>query len=128
MRKTVAGPVKARRGQTVHFHVSLPKNERHAFCLIFSAVGDSEPSPHVELEKLHLLTKGRPVMVNPKTMRLSLERPQASTSFVADEDSRFYIMQEVDTKDDRPVKGRIVVHGSLKQKIASAFRWICGTR
>lgn len=129
MRQTVAGPVKAARGQTVSLHVALRRGEHYASVVAFSRVGEYEPSPHVPLHKMDVKSD-KPEMMAPTSMRLTEEmRPQHTLELKADEDCEFFLMQEVDTADDKLVKARILCHDGTKlgkfwSRIASAFRWI----
>lgn len=115
-----------RAGQTAHLHARLRKDATYAYVCVFSAVGDVEPSPHVPAAKLGILQKGRPVMAQPTTMRLTRElRPKHRIELVADEDCTLYLMQEVDTAADTLARGRISTHvPRLNALFVQAFGWL----
>lgn len=114
--------MKAYQGQTIRLRARLRDGMRQADCAVYSAVGKVEPSPHVPLGKLDLLKDGRPVMVSPTMMRLTSLRTEMQLELVADEDSHFFIMQDVDVKGDPLVKARIKANDRIKFFIASALR------
>lgn len=122
MRVKIAGPKKARRGQTVRFHFALRKGVTdHAFCEVYSSVGDFEPSPHVALAKMEI-RKSQPDMFAATTVRLTPKRTSHIMEIVADENCAFYIMQDVDTVDDPRIKGRITADGKLKTLFNAVLR------
>lgn len=122
MRTKVAGPLKAHGGQTVRLSIKLRKGMTHAFCELYSSVGDYAPSPHIPLQKL-MIKSSKPPMLNATTFRVSQLRPEREFELVADENCKFYLMQEVDRKGDPLVYGKLRAHGKLKYLFAQASRW-----
>ena len=118
-----------RKGQLVHFHARLRPGQHVAFCEVYCSVGGYEPSPFIPASKLDLLQDGKPRFLQPTTLRLSEHSPDRSITIVADEDCRFYLMQDVDVKGDPRVKGRITTDGTIFQKLlVFAFGWLSRNR
>lgn len=113
-----------KRGQTLHFHTSLRKKAVYGFLEAFSSTNGVEPSPHIPLHKLETLEQGRPAMVNATTCRLTQDnRPTHVLTLTADEDCKFYLMQDVDTKSDPLVKVKVKKDGTIWQRIIHSLRW-----
>jgi len=62
-------------------------------------------------------------MLAATTLRLSILSPIREMELVADEDCKFYFMQEVDVKGDPLVKGKIRLNGKLNALRLSALGW-----
>jgi len=62
-------------------------------------------------------------MLAATTLRLSLQIPARELEIVADEDCKFYFMQEVDVKGDPLVKGKIRINGKFNALRLSALGW-----
>jgi hypothetical protein len=126
MLKKIAGPLKVRRGQTVHFRVKLDTARMtQAFCPVYfaEARGGFPPSPHVPLAKLDIRS-GEPKMLNPSFLLACIQLPERQISIVADEDGTFSLMQDVDLRDDPTAKGWIWKDGPFRKLLAHARRWL----
>ena len=64
-------------------------------------------------------------MLGTMSMRLTEARPSATIEIVADENSKFYIYEDVDVKGDKNTKGRIEKDG-IWNLIVQTCRRICG--
>jgi hypothetical protein len=123
MRVIIAKSKKAHAGQRVRFHVSLPKGLTNAYVEVFSAVGDYEPSPHVQMFKANAKENGKPMMLGATSLRLSPARKVLWMDIISDETCRFFLMQDTDVRGELTAKGKIEVYGKFKEFVAYAIRW-----
>lgn len=130
MRRQVAGPVRAYRGQTVAIHASIGVGLDHASLSVFSGAGPKKsisPAPHISADQLEFqAANGKPVMVRPMSFVLHSGRRNSSISFRADDDCYFYVFQNVSGKSDKLASVRIKSNDRFKFALAQAIRWVRG--
>lgn len=125
MLKQIAGPLKARRGQTVHFRIKIDGEKiRQAYCPVFfrEAGFDYKPAPHVSVDKLETLSK-TPKMVTPTGVSVGTPERFKTLTIVADADGDFFLMHDVDRLNDPTAKGWIWKDGTIKRLFDRARRW-----
>lgn len=111
-----------RGGDTVHLHTSLLKGQTYAFIEVFSAFDKELPSPHVRIIP-NMVKKGQPDILKPTSIRLSEHNTSQVLSIKADQDCKFYLMQDIDVASDPLAKGKIWKDGKLYKIVNATSRW-----
>lgn len=115
---------KARKGDRVRLHAALKPDMTYAFCEVFVQMKDGDPSPYVPMAKLALIDKSKPMMFDSTAIRLSPAKRTHMIELVADDNCRFFLMQDIDVKGDTLVKGKVEVHGRFRFALERAFGWL----
>jgi hypothetical protein len=85
---------------------------------VFASVNGAQFSPYVLNAANVPAFDGRPSMLSPVALRLTLAKPERHVSFVSDIDGFVRVMQEVDSPDEPVAKVRVT------RRINADLNWV----
>lgn len=118
MRVVVGKTLRVGPGDEVVIRGSLPKEAKLGRLFVFASENGAEFSPYALNIADMLVSNGKPVFLQPLSLRLVPTQPERHLSFVADIDGYVRVMQEVDTANDPKAKVK------LTRRINPNLGWI----
>jgi hypothetical protein len=121
--KRARSPVGAR----VSVECTLPADQRQAIVCVYTATPGFDLSPYVDVEKLGVQSRERPIMHKPFYTTLRTDTPAHTFEFIASESMFVQVLQDVDIASDASAKAKVKVHGKFTQKVGWFLRDAIGS-